>query len=100
MMWAGILIAVLGCYLLKLTGLSIPERVLARPSLQRVAALLPVALLCALAALTTFSEGRDFDIDARAPGLVVAVIAIALRAPFLVTVGAAALTTALIRHFF
>ncbi len=97
-MWIGIAAGVLGCYLLKLAGLSIPERILARPRLQRIAGLLPVALLCALAGVTTFATGRDFDIDARAPGVAVAAVAIALRAPLLVVVGSAALTTALIRQ--
>ena len=98
MMWIGVLVGAAGCYALKVAGLSIPERFLARPRIQQIALLLPVALLGALAAVQTFSEGKDFDIDARAPGLAVAAIALALRAPFLIVIGAAALTTALIRQ--
>jgi hypothetical protein len=60
---------------------------------QRVAVLLPVALLAALIATQTFGEG----VDARAAGLAAAVAAILLRAPFLVVVTVAALTTALLR---
>ena len=60
---------------------------------QRVAVLLPVALLAALIATQTFGEG----VDARAAGLAAAVVAIVLRAPFLVVVAVAAVTTALLR---
>jgi uncharacterized membrane protein len=92
-MWAPILIAAAGCYALKLAGLSIPQRVLDDARVQRIALLLPVALLAALIATQTFGEG----IDARAAGLAAAVLALVLRAPFLVVVAAAAVTTALLR---
>jgi uncharacterized membrane protein len=92
-MWAPILIAAAGCYALKLAGLSIPQRVLDDTRVQRVALLLPVALLAALIATQTFSEG----VDARAAGLGAAVVALLLRAPFLVVVASAAATTALLR---
>jgi hypothetical protein len=39
------------CYLLKLLGLSVPQRVLDRPVVRRVADLIPVALLSALVAV-------------------------------------------------
>ena len=92
-MWGAILIAAAGCYTLKLAGLSVPQRVLDAPRVQRVALLLPVALLAALISVQTFGEG----VDARAGGLGAAVIALALRAPFLVVVASAAATTALLR---
>ena len=56
--------------------------------MQRVALLLPVALLAALISVQTFGEG----VDARAAGLGAAVVALVLRAPFLVVVSAAAVT--------
>ncbi|HEV1998453.1 MAG TPA: AzlD domain-containing protein [Candidatus Dormibacteraeota bacterium] len=59
--------------------------------------LLPVALLAALIATQTFSSGRSLTLDARAVGLGVAAVAVVLRAPFLVVVAAAAITTALMR---
>jgi uncharacterized membrane protein len=92
-MWAPILIAAAGCYALKVAGLSIPQRVLDDARVQRVAVLLPVALLAALIATQTFGDG----VDARAAGLCAAVLALVLRAPFLVVVAAAAVTTALLR---
>ena len=92
-MWAPILLTAGGCYALKLAGLSVPQRVLEGARVQRVAALLPVALLAALIATQTFGQG----IDARAGGLAAAVFAILAKAPFLVVVLAAAATTALLR---
>jgi uncharacterized membrane protein len=92
-MWGAILAAAAGCYALKLAGLSVPQRVLDAPRVQRVALLLPVALLAALISVQTFGEG----IDARAAGLAAAVVALLLRAPFLVVVASAAITTALLR---
>jgi uncharacterized membrane protein len=96
-MWAAVLGGSVACYLLKLAGLSVPQRWLEGERVQRVAALLPVALLAALIATQTFSTGRSLTIDARAVGLGVAAVAVVLRAPFLVVVAAAAITTALIR---
>ena len=92
-MWTPILVAAAGCYALKLAGLSVPQRVLDGVRVQRVAALLPVALLAALISTQTFGEG----LDARAAGLAAAVVALLLRAPFLVVVAVAAATTALLR---
>ncbi|WP_440900015.1 AzlD domain-containing protein, partial [Actinosynnema sp.] len=49
-MWTAVLVACVGCYVLKLAGLSLPERVLSHPTVERVADLIPVALLAALVA--------------------------------------------------
>jgi len=86
-----------GCYLLKLAGLSVPARVLDSPRVRVVAALLPVALLAALAAVQTFASGRSLVVDARAAGLAFAVVALLLRAPFIVVVVGAAAVAALLR---
>lgn len=96
-MWTAVLLGVLGCYLLKLAGLSVPKAVLENERVQNVAGLLPVALLAALIAVQTFSSGQALTIDARAAGLAVAIVAVLLRAPFLVVVGLAAATAALLR---
>jgi branched-subunit amino acid transport protein len=95
--WAVLLGAAAACYLLKLAGLSVPQAVLDNPRVRRVAALLPIALLAALIAIQTFSDGRHLVIDARAAGLGAAVVAVLLRAPFLVVVIAACATAALTR---
>ncbi|MCF3169171.1 MULTISPECIES: AzlD domain-containing protein [Streptomyces] len=95
--WTAIGLTVVGCYLAKLVGLLVPAGVLERPLVQRMAALLPVALLAALTAQQTFGDGRQLVLDARAVGLGAAALALVLRAPFLVVVGAGVLVTAGVR---
>lgn len=96
-MWAAILVTAAGCYLLKLAGLSVPEKVLDRPLTRRVADLLPVAMLGALVAVQAFSTEQDLVADARVAGVGAGLVALLVRAPFLVVVFVAAATTALIR---
>ena len=97
MLWDGVLVASAGCYVLKLAGLSLPQRWLQNARIQRTVPLLPVALLAALIATLTFSTGHQLVLDVRAAALGVAAIAVLLRAPFLVVVAAAAATAALLR---
>jgi len=97
MTWVAIVVAGLGCYLLKLAGLSVPARVLERPVVARVADLIPIALLAALVAIQVFTTDRALVLDARAAALGAAVALLLVRAPFLVVVGGAALTAALLR---
>lgn len=97
MIWAGVLVTAVGCYALKLVGLSVPDHILDRPLTQRVAALIPPALLGALIAVQVLAEGRHLVVDARVAGLAAAVVLLVLRAPFLVVVAGAALTAALLR---
>lgn len=97
MTWTAILLSAAGCYLLKLVGLLVPQRLLEHPVAARVAALLPVVLLAALAAVQTFTDGTRLVVDARLAGVAAAVVALLLRAPFLVVVGVAAATAALVR---
>lgn len=96
-MWVAILVAAAGCYALKLAGLSLPPRVLSHPVVERVADLIPVALLAALVAVQVWSQGPSLTVDARSAGLGFAVLALLLRAPFLVVVVGAAATAALVR---
>ena len=97
MIWIAVLAGAAGCYLLKLGGLAVPDRLLERPGIRRVAALLPIALLAALAATQTFTTGSDVALDPRAAGVAVAILAVLLRAPFLLVVASAAATAALLR---
>jgi hypothetical protein len=97
MSWTVLLVTAAGCYLLKLAGLSVPPRVLERPVVERVAGLMPVALLAALVAVQTVARGHELVVDARALGILVAVGLLLLRAPFLVVVVGAALAAALVR---
>ena len=95
--WLTVLGAGLGCYLIKLAGLSVPSRVLERPVVERIADLLPVALLSGLVAVQVFGSGAALTVDARALGLLAGVLALAARAPFLAVVVIAAVTSALAR---
>ena len=97
MIWAAVIVASIGCYLLKLAGLSVPASLLERPEVQRVAALLPVALLAGLVAVETFGADGRLVVDLRLAGLGSGVIALVLRAPFLVVIVVAAATTAVLR---
>jgi branched chain amino acid efflux pump len=97
MIWAGVLVACAACYGLKLAGLSLPQRFLQDPRIQRTVPLIPVALLAALVATQTFSTGQHLVFDVRAAALAVALVAVLFRAPFLVVVAAAAATAALLR---
>jgi uncharacterized membrane protein len=96
-MWTAIIVTAVGAYLLKLAGLSIPASVVEHPLVHRIADLLPVALLAALVAVQVLSTGPGLTVDARVAGLAVAVLALLLRAPFIVVVFAAAITAALLR---
>lgn len=93
--WIAIGLTAVGCYLVKLLGLSVPAGVLERPLVRRLAVLLPVALLAALTAIQTFgTDSGTVTVDARAVGLGAAVVALVLRAPFLVVIAVAVLVTA------
>jgi uncharacterized membrane protein len=97
-MWLAVLVGSAGCYLAKLAGLSVPTRVLNNPRIQRVATLLPVALLAALATTQTLTAGGRLVLDARVAAIGVAVLALMRRAPFLAVVALAAATAALLRQ--
>ena len=97
MIWAGVLVASMACYGLKLAGLSLPQRWLTDARVQRAVPLIPIALLAALIATNTFATGRTLVLDVRAAALLVAIVAVLLRAPFLVVVIVAAGTAALLR---
>ena len=97
MTWAMIVLAGVGCFLVKLAGLSVPQRLLEHPRAERVADLLPVALLAALIGVQVLGEGDTLSVDARLAGLGAAVVALLLRAPFLAVVSVAAVCAAAAR---
>ena len=81
-------IAIKGAGPLLLGGRPLPDR----PA--RVIGLLAPALLAALVATSTFGAGQALAVDARALGVGVAGIGLVLRAPTLLVVLLAAVTTA------
>lgn len=98
-MWLGLIVACLGCYLLKYAGMSIPQRVLDSAAVRKSAVLLPVGLLAALAATQALSSGDRLVIDARVVGVLAAIVAIRFKAPFIVVVVIAAVTAVIARQF-
>lgn len=99
MIWAAVLLGSLGTFVAKALGYLLPTSTLEHPRVRSVAALLPVALLSALVAVQTLVTGTAVGIDARVAAMAVAVVALLLRAPFLVVVISAAATAALLRTF-
>lgn len=98
MIWVAVLVASLGCYLLKVVGLAVPPRWVEGERTTRIATLLPVALLAALVVVQTVGGAhRTVVVDARLAGVGAAVLAVLLRAPFLLVVFLAASTAALVR---
>lgn len=83
-------------FLIKYSGTLIPSKVLESDAVRKINALLPIAMLSALVAVQAFANKRELVIDHRAAGLVVAAIALRLKAGFPIVVGSAALVSALI----
>lgn len=97
MTWIAVATGSLACYALKLAGFVVPTRILDRPWVRGITALIPVALLAALTAVQAVGSDAGLAVDARLAGLGAAVIALLLRAPFIVVVGAAAAMAAALR---
>ena len=97
-LWVAVVVAALGCYLLKLAGVSLPAAVLDHPRVRRVAALLPVAMLAALVVVELLDDGGRYGADWRTVvGVAAGGLALALRQGVLVVFLVAVATTALLR---
>jgi branched-subunit amino acid transport protein len=97
-LWVAVVLAAVGCYLLKLAGVSLPESVLNNPSVQAVAGYLPIAMLSALVAVELFDGGGRYAVDWRTlAGVAAGVIALLLRQGLLVVFVVAIAVTALLR---
>lgn len=96
-MWAWVLIACAGAFALKLAGYLVPQELLDKPRIRHISMLMPIALLSALVAIQTFASDQSLVLDARAAGLAAAIVALILRAPFIVVVLVAAATAAGLR---
>jgi branched-subunit amino acid transport protein len=97
-LWVAVVIAAVGSYALKLAGLSLPESVLNEPKVQRIARLLPAAMLAALVATQLFTHNGHYGVDWRTVvGVAAAVVALLLRRGFLVVFFVGVGVTALLR---
>lgn len=82
----------------RLIGMFIGGRLVkGRPSLARLATLIPAAVVMAVIVQLTVARGTDLVLDARAVGMALAAVLVWRRAPFVVVVIAAAAATALTR---
>jgi branched-subunit amino acid transport protein len=95
-LWITVLVGSIGCYLLKLAGLSVPAAWVEQPWVARVVDFVPAALLAALVAVQAVTSGNDLVLDGRLVGLAVAAVALALRAPFIVVLVLAGAAGALV----
>lgn len=96
--WATIVAASLGCYALKLAGVSLPESVLSHPRLQRAAGLLPVAMLTALIVTDLFDTDGHYHADWHTlAGVAAGAVALRLRRSLFVVFVVAIATTAILR---
>lgn len=97
-LWVAVLVASGLAFALKLAGYLVPAQWLAGARVSRVTAALPIALLAALVGTNAFTgPGGSLALDARAPAVGVAIVALVLRAPFVVVVVLAAATAAGLR---
>lgn len=97
--WIATIGTSLIAFLLKFSGHSVPERWLSHPKIQKINALIPIALLSALVAVQTFSEKSQLMFDQRLVGLMVAIVALLLKAPFPIVVLSAALSSAAVYNW-
>lgn len=97
-LWAGLIVASLGAYALKLAGVALPARLLAVPRVQRIASLLPITMLAALVTVELLDAGGRFGVDWRVVvGVAAGGLAVKLRQGVLVVFVVAVAMTAGLR---
>lgn len=96
-MWVWVLVSSAISYVVKLAGYLVPPEPLQRDRVRHAAAQLTVGLLASLVMINTFGAGQGLAVDARLVALAVAVVALLLRAPFLLVVVLGAIAAALAR---
>jgi branched-subunit amino acid transport protein len=98
MIWLAVLLASVGCYVLKLAGMSVPRAFLERDDIRRVAMFLPVSMLAALVVVEALDGGGQLRFDpALLAGVGAGVVALAVRRSFLVVIVVAAATAGVLR---
>lgn len=96
-LWIWVLVAALACFAQKLVGYLLPSDALESPRFAYVSSGVTVGLLSALVVTQTFASGSSLTVDARLASVLVAAVALWLRAPFIVVVLLGAVTAALLR---
>lgn len=96
-LWFWILAACVLAFLTKLLGYVVPRKWLTNPRIARVAGTLTIGLLASLTMANAVATGQTVSLDSRVGALIVAAIALWLKAPFLVVVIAGAAAAAGLR---
>ena len=95
-LWGWILLACTIAFATKFAGFLLPARWIEGPRMSRVASLVTVGLLASLVAVNTLGSHTVIVVDARIGALLIAMLLLALRAPFLlVVIGGAAVAAGL-----
>jgi branched-subunit amino acid transport protein len=98
--WLAIVLGSLAVFSWKLLGYLLPARLLESKMLTKLAGFLTIALLAGLVGIQTFTGDHQLEFDARIPALLVAVLLLKLKSPFIVIVIGAGTTAALLRLVF
>lgn len=98
MTWGLVFALGAGAYAFKVLGLVVVGGRTLPAALERCLALIPAAVIAAIIVKDTFSVGQDLQIDARAAGVAVAVLAAWRKLPMIVIIVLGAGTTALLRQ--
>jgi branched-subunit amino acid transport protein len=98
MTWTLVLTLAAGAYAFKSVGFFLLADRPLPAIVERCLALIPAAVVAALVVKDTFSSGQHLELDPRAFGVGVAVVAVWRRAPFVAVVILAAATTAIARQ--
>jgi hypothetical protein len=104
--WIAIIAASAAVFSWKFLGHLVPRKFLESKFLQKLAGFLTIALLAGLVGVQTFigansaTAKQEVVFDARFAALILAMVLLKLRAPFIVIVLAAAATAALLRLAF
>jgi branched-subunit amino acid transport protein len=97
-LWAAVLLASLGCDALKLAGVSLPLAVLNHSRVQRIAGLLPVAMLSALVVVELLADEGRYGVDWRTvAGVAAGAVALLLKRSVVVVFLVAISATAVLR---
>lgn len=98
--WLAIVLGSLAVFSWKFLGYLLPARLLESKVLTKLAGYLTIALLAGLVGVQTFTGDRQIEFDERIPALLIAVLLLKIKSPFIVIVIASGLTAALLRLAF
>ncbi|MEI6709890.1 MAG: AzlD domain-containing protein [Actinomycetota bacterium] len=98
-MWVVLFCTSALALLTKLGGHYVPASWLSNPRLQRINALIPIALLSALVVAEALTNKTKLVLDHRLAGVAVALVALMAKMPFPVVVLSAVFTSAFLYHW-